>query len=74
MESIFSLEWMAALGGILLMDLLLSGDNAILIALVCKNLPHQQKTKAMIVGGMGAVLIRITLTIFATSLLAVPYL
>ena len=74
MESIFSFEWLAALGGILLMDLLLSGDNAILIALVCKNLPHKQKKKAMIVGGMGAVLIRITLTIFATRLLAVPYL
>ena len=47
----FSPEWLAALSGILLLDLLLSGDNAILIALACKNLPHEMRRKAIIVGG-----------------------
>ena len=46
----FSPEWLAALSGILLLDLLLSGDNAILIALACKNLPHEMRRKAIIVG------------------------
>ena len=50
----FSPEWLAALSGILLLDLLLSGDNAILIALACKNLPHEMRRKAIIVGGLGA--------------------
>ena len=49
----FSPEWLAALSGILLLDLLLSGDNAILIALACKNLPHEMRRKAIIVGGLG---------------------
>ena len=70
----FSPEWLAALSGILLLDLLLSGDNAILIALACKNLPHEMRRKAIIVGGLGAVLVRIVCTLFATGLLASPYI
>lgn len=69
----FSPEWLAALSGILLLDLLLSGDNAILIALACKNLPHHNRRKAILVGGLGAVAIRIVCTLFATGLLASPY-
>ena len=48
MEGIFSAQWLAALGSILLLDLILSGDNAILIALACKNLPEGKKIKAMV--------------------------
>ena len=73
MEGMFSAEWFAALGGILLLDIVLSGDNAILIALACKNL-GKNRLKAMIIGGAGAVLIRITCTLFATGLLSIPYL
>ena len=51
----FSAAWFAALGSILLLDLILSGDNAILIAMACKRLPDKQKLKAMIIGCMGAV-------------------
>ena len=69
----FSPEWLAALSGILLLDLLLSGDNAILIALACKNLPKHNRRKAIIVGGLGAVVVRIVCTLFATGLLASPY-
>lgn len=70
----FSPEWLAALSGILLLDLLLSGDNAILIALACKNLPEHNRRKAILVGGFGAVFIRIVCTLFATGLLAAPYI
>ena len=70
----FSAAWFAALGSILLLDLILSGDNAILIAMACKGLPDKQKLKAMIIGCMGAVIIRVLLTLFATELLGLPYL
>lgn len=74
MGEIFLGEWCTALVGILLLDLILSGDNAILIALACKNLPERQKMKAIVIGGLGAALIRIVLTLFATSLLSISYL
>lgn len=70
----FSPEWIAAFTGIILLDLLLSGDNAIVIALACKNLPQHNRGKAILVGGFGAVFIRICCTLFATGLLATPYL
>ncbi|WP_199883908.1 TerC family protein [Anaerosinus massiliensis] len=68
------MEWFIALGSILLLDLILSGDNAILIALACKNLPLEQRKKAMFIGCFGAVFIRVCLTLFATSLLSIDYL
>lgn len=74
LAGMFSPEWLAALTGILLLDLLLSGDNAIVIALACKNLPHHNRRKAILIGGLGAVLIRIVCTLFATGLLALPYI
>lgn len=70
----FSAAWFAALGSIFLLDLILSGDNAILIAMACKRLLDKQKLKAMIIGCMGAVIIRVLLTLFATELLGLPYL
>lgn len=74
MEGIFSLEWFAALGSILVLDLVLSGDNAVLIALACKNLPVHHRLKAMVIGCAGAVIIRVILTLFATELLSVVYI
>ena len=70
----FSPEWFAAFSGIVLLDLMLSGDNAILIALACKNLPDDVRFRGILVGGIGAVVIRIVCTLFATGLLALPYL
>lgn len=72
--NMFSPEWIAAFTGILLLDLILSGDNAILIALACKNLPEHNRKKAILIGGLGAVLIRIVCTLFATGILAAPYI
>lgn len=68
------MEWFTALGGILVLDLVLSGDNAVLIALACRNLPKVHRLKAMAVGCAGAVFIRIILTLFATQLLSVAYI
>ncbi len=58
---------------IIAIDLLLSGDNAVVIALACRNLPDEQRKKGVIFGMMGAVVLRIVLTFFAVGLLSVPY-
>lgn len=63
-----------AFASILLLDLILSGDNAILIAMACKNLLEGQRKKAMFIGCFGAVFIRVLLTLFATEMLSVSYL
>lgn len=73
-ETMFSASWFVALGSVLLLDLLLSGDNAIIIALACKNLPHEHRKKAVFLGCAGAIILRVLLTLAATRLLEVPYL
>ena len=59
---------------IIMIDLLLSGDNAVVIALACRNLPVEQRRKGILFGVGGAIGLRIVLTFFAVSLLALPYL
>lgn len=59
---------------IIMIDLLLSGDNAVVIALACRNLPEAQRRKGILFGVGGAIGLRIVLTFFAVSLLALPYL
>ncbi len=65
--------WMDVLK-IIMIDLLLSGDNAVVIALACRNLPEAQRKKGILYGVGGAIGLRIVLTLFAVSLLALPYL
>ena len=67
-------EWFMALGSILLINLVLSGDNAVIIALASKNLPVAQRQKAILWGSVGAVILRIILTFVAAQLLEVPFL
>ncbi len=67
-------EWFMALGSILLINLVLSGDNAVIIALASKNLPVAQRQKAILWGSVGAVILRIILTFAAAQLLEVPFL
>ncbi|KAA6453302.1 TerC family protein [Bacillus swezeyi] len=55
-------------------DLILGGDNAVVIAMASRNLPPQQRQKAIIIGTCIAILMRIMLTTAAVYLLAVPYL
>jgi YjbE family integral membrane protein len=59
---------------IIMIDLLLSGDNAVVIALACRNLPAAQRRKGIMYGVGGAIGLRVVLTFFAVSLLALPYL
>jgi YjbE family integral membrane protein len=59
---------------IIMIDLLLSGDNAVVIALACRNLPESQRKKGILFGVGGAIGLRVILTFFAVSLLALPYL
>ncbi len=68
-----SLNWFAV-GQIILIDLLLGGDNAILIALACRNLPPALRFKGILWGTVGAIVIRIALIAFAVTLLQVPFL
>lgn len=59
---------------IIVIDILLSGDNAVVIALACRNLPDAQRKQGVMYGVMGAIGLRIVLTFFAVSLLSLPYL
>ncbi len=59
---------------IIVIDLLLSGDNAVVIALACRNLPPEQRKKGILFGVGGAIGLRVALTFFAVNLLALPYL
>ena len=68
------MELLAALGSITLINLILSGDNAVVIALASRNLPHNQRKKAVFWGSLGAVVLRIALTLVAAYMLQIPYL
>lgn len=68
------LQWLTAIGGIVLSDLVLSGDNALVIGAAAAGLPHKQRRRAIICGGGGAIVLRIAFAIVATMLLQVPFL
>ncbi|MDU2065704.1 MAG: TerC family protein [Sporomusaceae bacterium] len=70
----FSSEWLLALGGIILIDVLLGGDNAVLIAMASKNLSEEQRKKVILWGSVGAIFARIFLVFVASFLLEIPYL
>ena len=74
LEMLASAQFWVDVCKIILIDLLLSGDNAVVIALACRNLPAAQRKKGILFGVMGAIVLRIVLTFFAVSLLALPYL
>ena len=59
---------------IILVDIFLGGDNAVVIALACHRLPQKSRNKAILFGTFLAVLLRITLTAIMLSLLQIPYL
>lgn len=64
----------AAFGNIMLINIVLSGDNAVVIALAAKSLPEDQRKKAVVFGTFAAIFLRIVLTFFALKLLTLPYL
>jgi YjbE family integral membrane protein len=67
-------EFWIAVVQIIFIDIVLSGDNAVVIALACRNLPAAQRRKGLLWGVIGAVGLRVALTAFAASLLGYPYL
>ncbi len=68
----FSPPWWSALLSIVLIDLVLAGDNAILIALAARNLPAKLKTKAIMWGTVGAIVVRSAMTVGVVWLLQIP--
>ena len=71
---IASAAFWAALGSIILANILLSGDNAVVIALAARSLPAHQQKKAILFGSAAAIVMRIGLTLLAVKLLTLPYL
>lgn len=72
--ALFSGVWWAALGSIILANIVLSGDNAVVIAMAARKLPDSQRQKAIFWGSAAAIVLRILLTLVAIQLLALPYL
>ena len=68
------METVQAVLAIVLIDLALSGDNALVIGMAARNLPPRQRRRAIIFGGLGAVVLRIAAAAVVTLLLAIPYL
>ena len=71
---ISSPEFWVAVGQIIIIDILLGGDNAVVIALACRNLPKHQRMKGILWGTAGAIVLRVILIAFAVALLQVPFL
>ena len=71
---ITSAAFWVALGSIIFTNIILSGDNAVVIALAARSLPVHQQRLAVIWGAAAAVVLRIILTIVAVELLKLPYL
>ena len=72
--TIMTLDFWTALFSIVILDLVLAGDNAVVIAMAAHRLPDELKKKAVLVGTAGAVIIRIIMTLLAVYLLSIPYL
>jgi YjbE family integral membrane protein len=73
LEFLTSVDW-AAVGQIIMIDLLLGGDNAVVIALACRKLPHHLRWRGILWGTAGAIVLRVILIAFAVFLLQVPFL
>ena len=74
MEFLASPQFWIAVGQIILIDILLGCDNAVVIALACRKLPPKQRTQGILWGTAGAIVLRIVLIFFALTLLAIPFL
>jgi YjbE family integral membrane protein len=74
MEMLYSSHFWVALAQIIGINIVLSGDNAVVIALAARSLPPAQQKKAVVYGSLAAIVMRIILTVVAVSLLSLPYL
>ena len=74
MELLHNADFWIGLIKIVWINIILSGDNAVVIALAARSLPPAQQKKAVLFGSGAAVVLRIVLTVVAAKLLALPYL
>lgn len=74
MELLASSFFWITLGQIMMINIMLSGDNAVVIAMASRALPLRQQKQAILFGSFGAILLRVILTFFAVMLLALPWL
>ncbi|HMM20141.1 MAG TPA: TerC family protein [Selenomonadales bacterium] len=68
------MEYLWILGSITMINIILSGDNALVIALASRNLPPEHKRLAILLGTGGAIVMRAILSVIAVYLLNIPYL
>ncbi len=71
LDFLFSTQALVALGQVIMIDLVLAGDNAIVIGLAAAGLPKDQRNKAILVGILAATVLRIVFAIFTTQLLQI---
>ena len=74
MEEMFTAAFWASVAQIIAIDILLGGDNAVVIALACRRLPDHQRARGIFWGVVGAIGLRIVLIFFALHLLELPWL
>lgn len=74
LEMLTSPDVWVALFQICVINILLSGDNAVVIALACRNLPLKQQKQAFAIGAVGVIVLMTALTAFAAYLMSLPYL
>lgn len=74
MEMLTSSFFWVTLAQIIMINIVLSGDNAVVIALASRSLPAKQQKQAILFGSFGAIILRIILTFFAVYLLNLPWL
>lgn len=72
LSDLFTMQFAAALASIIVIDLVLAGDNAILIALAARNLPPELQKKAILWGAAGAIVVRALMTLAVVWLLKIP--
>lgn len=73
MADLVAAAFWLAIAKIVWIDVLLSGDNAVVIALAARNLPPDRQRQAVILGSAGAIVLRVLLVFFAVALLTLPY-
>jgi YjbE family integral membrane protein len=70
----FDIQFLSALFSIVIIDLILAGDNAVVIAMAVRSLPHDQRKKGIIFGAGAAVLLRVVATFFVAQMLKISFI
>lgn len=74
MDFLLNTQFWLAVGQIIMIDILLGGDNAVVIALACRQLSPEQRNKGIVWGTVGAIVLRVILIFFALTLLKLSFL